>query len=483
MAQRTPMTRRRLRWRLEDGRRRVSGWSAAPDGGALELRPATALEPDRAVLPVMDHHQRARGQRQRRAWRHDRLGDRDRIGDQREARGRRDKAAGGAVVAALTEDPDTTPECVVLDEFSDGLSDVSPHFADPPGYRPFPCKREKQGRSFERGVWVGGLADARADRRLFVEAQQHHAELLVERPQHEHLGGETGDPAGLQVDHADNEPALERLARIVRDLGRRALDPELGAEVDGQLPRGDARLGEILNRDDAADAHVDGVEGTDVDHVPPLLWLFRRCRPRGGRPPPDGAGWVAPELPAESVAHGESLDAAGGGVADVAGVVLVVGVVVVVGSVVAPGVVEGGVADAEVVSVEVVLGSELAAGVVVDDVVAGLVAVSLVSVQVATGVVVAVGVVVVAGSTVAAVWVWVRPGSALVLVVDFVPGLVSVVAVCLSGLTRALCADAEELVLAVLCEWVAGWCWVTIRWVGGVDAGVETAAPAAEAAW
>ena len=212
--------------------------------------------------------------------------------------------------------------------------------------------------------------------------------------------------------------------------------------------------------------------------------------PPQGAAPPDGAGWVAPELPAESVAHGESLDAAGGGVVDVAGVVLVVGVVVVVGSVVAPGVVEVGVVDVEVVSVEVVLGSELAAGVVVDDVVAGLVAVSLVSVQVATGVVVAVGVVVVAGSTVAAVWVWVRPGSALVLVVDFVPGLVSVVAVCLSGLTRALCADAGELVLAALCEWVAGWCWVTIRWVGGVEdgvdatvCGVETSATAAEAAW
>lgn len=197
--------------------------------------------------------------------------------------------------------------------------------------------------------------------------------------------------------------------------------------------------------------------------------------PPQGATPPDGAGWVAPELPAESVAHGESLAAAGGGVVDVGVVlVLVVGVVVVVGSVAVPGVVEVGVVDVEVVSVEVVLGSELAAGVVVvEDVVAGLVAVSLVSVHVAAGVVVAVGVVVVAGSTVAAVWVWVRPGSALVLAADFVPGLVSVVAVCLSGLTRALCAAAEELVLAALCECVAGWRWVKIRWLGGVDAGVD----------
>jgi hypothetical protein len=228
--------------------------------------------------------------------------------------------------------------------------------------------------------------------------------------------------------------------------------------------------------------------------VPPLLWLCRRLPPQGAAPP-DGAGWVAPEVPAESVAHGESLDAAGGGVVDVAGVVLVVGVVVVVGAVVAPGVVEVGVVDVEVVSVEVVsvevvLGSELAAGVVVEDVVVGLVAVSLVSVQVATGVVATVGVVVVAGSTVAAVWVWVRPGSGLVLVVAFVPGLVSVVAVCLSGLTRALCAALAEVSLAAVCEWVAGCRWVTIRWVGGVDAGVdatvcgvETSATAAEAAW
>jgi hypothetical protein len=42
----------------------------------------------------------------------------------------------------------------------------------------------------------------------------------------------------------------------VRDLRRRALLADLGTEVDRQLPRRDAGLGELLDADDAADPDV-----------------------------------------------------------------------------------------------------------------------------------------------------------------------------------------------------------------------------------
>ena len=50
------------------------------------------------------------------------------------------------------------------------------------------------------------------------------------------------------------------------DLGRGALLPDLGAEVDRQLPRRLSRLRKVLDRDDAADAHVDRQEVLEVDH-------------------------------------------------------------------------------------------------------------------------------------------------------------------------------------------------------------------------
>ena len=69
----------------------------------------------------------------------------------------------------------------------------------------------------------------------------------------------------------DDEPALELLTRVVRDLRRGALLADLRAEVDAQLPGRLARLGEVLDRDDPADAHVDLLEVLPLDHdVPPL---------------------------------------------------------------------------------------------------------------------------------------------------------------------------------------------------------------------
>ena len=81
----------------------------------------------------------------------------------------------------------------------------------------------------------------------------------------EHLGHERPDLARREVDHRDDEPALELLARVVGDLRRRALDADLRPEVDRQLPGRLARLGEVVDRGHAADAHVDRQELVEVD--------------------------------------------------------------------------------------------------------------------------------------------------------------------------------------------------------------------------
>jgi hypothetical protein len=52
----------------------------------------------------------------------------------------------------------------------------------------------------------------------------------------------------------------------VRDLGGGALEADLGPEVDRQLPGRPARLGELVDRDDAPDAHVDPLEVLDRRH-------------------------------------------------------------------------------------------------------------------------------------------------------------------------------------------------------------------------
>src|SRR4051794_30135565 len=81
----------------------------------------------------------------------------------------------------------------------------------------------------------------------------------------EGLGPGGPDLPGREVHDAEPEPALELLARVVADLRRRALPPDLGAEVDAQLPRRPARLGEVLDLDDAPDADVDRREVLERD--------------------------------------------------------------------------------------------------------------------------------------------------------------------------------------------------------------------------
>src|SRR5439155_1541076 len=45
--------------------------------------------------------------------------------------------------------------------------------------------------------------------------------------------------------------------------------------VNAQLPRRAARLREVLDLDDAADAHVDGREVVEVDHASPMTFMRR----------------------------------------------------------------------------------------------------------------------------------------------------------------------------------------------------------------
>ena len=71
---------------------------------------------------------------------------------------------------------------------------------------------------------------------VVVRAQQHDALGVVERAQHQHLGADRPDLARREVHDADDQPPLERLARVVGDLRRGALDPDLGPEVDRELP-------------------------------------------------------------------------------------------------------------------------------------------------------------------------------------------------------------------------------------------------------
>src|ERR1700748_3774926 len=90
----------------------------------LEWGAAAALEPERAVFPVVRHHQRAArgGQREDRPWADGRFGHGRRAAEPREKGAGGDDATRGPVVAALPEDPQAMAERVVLDELPGGVS-------------------------------------------------------------------------------------------------------------------------------------------------------------------------------------------------------------------------------------------------------------------------------------------------------------------------------------------------------------------------
>jgi hypothetical protein len=96
------------------------------------------------------------------------------------------------MVAALPKDPQPAPKCVVLDEFPDGLSNACPQSAPFIGLFPANVRNMAELPSPGKGVrqaapYGGASGDTRAERGVFVGAQQDHTLELVERPQDEHL--------------------------------------------------------------------------------------------------------------------------------------------------------------------------------------------------------------------------------------------------------------------------------------------------------
>jgi drug/metabolite transporter (DMT)-like permease len=109
-------------------------------------------------------------------------------------------------------------------------------------------------------------ADPAAERDVGVRPQEDDPQLRVQRSEHEHLGDERTDLSGPEVDGCHDESAVQLGGRVVGDLRGRAPRPELGTEVDRQLPGRLARLGEGVDRDHPADAHLDTGEVVELDH-------------------------------------------------------------------------------------------------------------------------------------------------------------------------------------------------------------------------
>ena len=257
-----------------------------------------------------------------------------------------------------------------------------------------------------------GLADLRAGLGAGVGPQQHDAALLVERAEHQYLGHEGPDLTRWEIDHRNHQGVNQLVAVVMGDLRRGALDARLGAEVDGQLQRRPAGLGKLLDRENPADAHVDGLEVREVDHEfgagqepgAPLLieggrteWSLRPDDKLGLGAAISGAGVVTVGVVAELVGAVEVGVVVDVGVVAVVGPVVVGPVVVGVGVAVVVGVVLGSAAGGAAVGPEAVGsdGAGVAAG-------GGVAAVALL--PVAGGV-----------STVGSVVVWLRPaGVALV---------------------------------------------------------------------
>src|SRR5438132_1553408 len=102
------------------------------------------------------------------------------------------------------------------------------------------------------------LADLAAGGDGLVDVEQHDLTAVVVRAHHQDLGDERADLLGREIDDGDHPPADEVGGGVVRgDLGARALDPQLGAEVDPEAVGWLARLREIPGVGDDTDAHVD----------------------------------------------------------------------------------------------------------------------------------------------------------------------------------------------------------------------------------
>ena len=151
---------------------------------------------------------------------------------------------------------------------------------DDPGARPRgraarsgdPRARAGPGARGDDTRRAAALGDPVAGHAAGVRLEQQHRMRVAHGAQHEHLGPHGPDLPGREVHDAHDETTLELLARVVRDLRAGALLPDLRPEVDPQLPSRPARLRELLDGDDATDAHVDRqevVEGDLPGHRPP----------------------------------------------------------------------------------------------------------------------------------------------------------------------------------------------------------------------
>ena len=103
-----------------------------------------------------------------------------------------------------------------------------------------------------------GSADPRAGLGTADGTQQHDPARIVERAEHEYLGHERPDLSWREVDDRDHERVEQLLARVVRDLRRRALDAKLWTRSRSSTSKPGLRAsGKSSTAVNATDPHVD----------------------------------------------------------------------------------------------------------------------------------------------------------------------------------------------------------------------------------
>src|SRR6266571_4458123 len=136
-----------------------------------------------------------------------------------------------------------------------------------------------------RSVRMRILRDARAKLALLVRSEEDYSAILLNGTEHEHLRAEVCDLLWREVHHRQQGPTCE-FVLCVPWLNRRGrlLHAER-SEVDRELVRRVSCLGEIVHRQNAADAHVDLPElvPREVHGLTGLAAVSGglRCSPRG----------------------------------------------------------------------------------------------------------------------------------------------------------------------------------------------------------
>jgi hypothetical protein len=102
------------------------------------------------------------------------------------------------------------------------------------------------------------LVEPPAVRDRAVGLDQDDASLAVRKAEDQDLAHELSDLPGREVDDGCDLAAGELLLGVKGgELRRGALHADLGSEIDAQAIGGTARLREILDRNDRADADID----------------------------------------------------------------------------------------------------------------------------------------------------------------------------------------------------------------------------------